>query len=90
VANQLASLPWVIDTASANVLFTGKIFVRHFEFAGYAAGTDTVVVQDINSRPVWQADGKTDLDPVLSYKVGWIKGIKVPTLSSGKLYVYIK
>ncbi len=89
MTNQLATLPWVIDTEAATVIFSKRLKVLHMEFTGYTDASHKIVVTDANGKPVWMADGTTDLDPVRSGPVGWINGLIVPTLDSGYLYVYL-
>ncbi len=90
MANQIASLPWAIDTASATDIASGYMLIAHFEFVGYALDTDNVVVHDTNGRVVWQANGLDNLAPVASEYIGTIQGLRVPTLSAGKLLVFIE
>lgn len=90
MANRLTENPFVIDTAGATVLFKGNINVDYFEFSGYALDTDNVIVNDNSGNLVWQENGASDLRNVRSGHVGWIQGLTVPTLSSGKLLVFFK
>lgn len=90
MANRLTENPFVIDTASANVLFKGNIEVDYFEFTGYALDTDNVIVQDNAGNLIWQENGASDLRNVRSGHVGYIRGLIVPTLTSGKLLVFFK
>ena len=93
MANVFTGNPWSLDTVytttPAGEIRSGRVRVHHFEFVGYAAATDTVEVQDANGRTIWIGVGRTDLSNVKSAEVGWVKGIKVPTLSAGRLLVYI-
>jgi hypothetical protein len=91
MANDLTSNPWVIDTASASVLCQTNVAVEHFEFAGYSAQGSQCIVQDRSGKTVWAATGAADLEEVRSGKVGWIQGLKIPTLENGGvLRVYIR
>lgn len=90
MANQMAELPWAIDTPSASLLFSTMVFVEHFEFVGYALDTDSVIVQNKNGQVVWQNNGAADLRNVISAKIGDVNGLKVTTLTSGKLLVYFR
>ena len=83
MANSLGSNPWVIDTASASVICSTDVAVRHFEFAGYAVQGNNCIVQDRNGKTVWAATGAADLEEVRSGPVGQIYGIVVPTLEGG-------
>lgn len=90
MANRLGVNPMVIDTPSTDVLFATDIRNAHFEFTSYASAADNVHVQDRFGNAVWETTGKTDLSAVASFTVEWIYGIKVPVLTSGKLFMYFK
>ena len=89
MANNLASNPWVLDTAAVTVLFPGHIIVNAFEWEGYALDTDTVVVKDGNGKEVWKANGFSDLTAAYSGAGSFsIQGLALTTLASGKLRVF--
>jgi len=88
MANRLGVNPMVIDTPGFQVLFATDIRNAHFEFTGYGAQSDEVVVQDRFGNLVWQTTGRQDLSAVASYTCAWIYGMKVTTLTSGKLFLY--
>ena len=91
MANQVASLPWVIDTAAATDIASGYMLIAHFELVDYSLDADEVIVQDTNGRTVWKANGAVDLRPVTSEYIGTIQGLRVTTLTSGaKLLVFIE
>ena len=76
MANRLSSNPWVLDTAAIGViLFSNPVKVRHFEFSGYAAATDKVVLKDNLLREIWRGTGAADLQEVRSSDIGWVNGI---------------
>jgi hypothetical protein len=106
MANDVSGRPWVFDTASPGSIvwppppaggwpssFTpdGKIDVDHFEYAGYGAQGNQIILKDKNGKIVWFATGAADLEEVRSGKVGWINGLIVDTLQgNGKCLVYLK
>lgn len=91
MANNLTGNPWKLDGSSmTTVLFPGWIKVRHFEFAAYAAATDTVSLGDRTGRVVWNASGTTDKQEVRSGTVGWINGLQELTHTNGTVLVYIE
>lgn len=102
MSNQLASLPWVVDTPSADPLFTGKVKIDHIEYVGYQAAGDSVEVQDENGRLVAFLRGNTDLETAMTNnEIGWVSGLLVPVtqsaefgalanLQTGRIIVYIK
>ena len=83
MANSLTTNPWVIDTASAALLYATNVKVLHFEFVGYAAYGSLCQVQDRFGKVIWQASGAQDLEEVRSGPVGWVHGIAVPVLDNG-------
>ena len=91
MANQLASLPWSVDTPSASPVFSGQVKVSHFLWSGYQNTTDQVVVTDKNGNPVFQSVGNADLSPVSSdFSFFWVNGLIVLTLGSGVLYIVVE
>lgn len=91
MANDLRARPWVIDTPGATVLWKSWIKAENIEFSGYTAGdVDNAVVTDMNGREIVQFDGAVDKSPQFSTKVEWFQGLIVPTLTSGKIKIYIK
>jgi hypothetical protein len=83
VANDLTSNPWVVDTASATVIFKHNIKVRHMEYSLYGAQPNQCIVKDQTGKVVWSATGAADLSEVRSGNIGWINGLAVPTLDGG-------
>ena len=91
MANDLGANPWVIDTPGASVLFKHEIRITQLAFCEYTTGpTDQVIVEDQNGHLVWEANGNTDKDMMKGFDCGWVNGLIVPTLTSGKLLIYIK
>jgi len=91
MANNLQENPWTIDTPGAGVLYNANVNIHHMEFVAYTNATDTVVVQNMNGHNVWDAQGESSLSPITTAgQIGWIHGLKVPTLGSGFLKIFIK
>lgn len=88
MANVLTANPWVVDTASATPIFKTYAKIRHIEFADYALDTDNCLVTDQNGVRVFSENGAADLRNVRSGHIGWVNGVIVPTLTSGKVYIY--
>lgn len=91
MANQLASLPWVIDTASATAITTKPVCFDAIVFQNYNAETDTCVVKDTNGRVVWRGNGHADLSPVEFHPATpyWIQGLIIDTIDSGEVVIYV-
>ena len=89
MGNYLGGPIWEIDTAAVTVLAAGWLKVNHFEWYGYTVETHTVVVTDKNGKTVWVGNGDASLNTQASMGIGWIQGLIVSTLGSGKLLVYV-
>ena len=87
--NSLGTRPIKIDSAAATVLFTSWMKIANIIFTQYALDTDDFSVQDQNGKPIFEGNGKADLSPVVSWKIGWVNGLKVPTLTSGQVEIYV-
>ncbi len=90
MANSLGTRPIVIDTAGATVLRTEWLHIMQIVFTDYALDTDNFVVQDKNGNEVFSGNGANDLAPVNITNIGFVHGLKVPTLSAGKLLIFTK
>jgi len=91
MANNLTSNPWNLDTASTTDLHpVGPVFIGQIEFYDYTSDTDTCTLTDRNGVVVWKGNGTSDLQTVRSGMIGWTLGLKLTTLSAGKVLVYIK
>ena len=94
MANDMTRNPWVLDTVGTiwgTVDQPLPCEINQVEFAGYALDTDTCELQDLDSKTIWIGNGASDLETVRSGKLGVIhKGVKLTTLTAGKVYVYIR
>lgn len=88
----LATNPWLFTSgdAGSTVWFKTDIHACHFEWAGYAAQGNKVVVKDRLGKAVWRATGKADLSLVESFTLDWLHGLVVDTLDSGELRVFFE
>jgi len=89
MANSLGTRPIKIDTAAATVLLTNWIKIENIVFTNYTVDTQKFSVQDQNGNPVFEGNGKADLSPVISWKILWVNGLKVPVLDGGQVEIYI-
>lgn len=92
MANDISTNPWSLDTAGASTIWPvgSRINIHHFEFASYAATTDTATLHDGNGKAVWNAHAASDLRPIVSGSIGWIDGLTLAQISSGVVRVYLK
>jgi hypothetical protein len=64
--------------------------IAHISFAGYAAATNRVVLNDKNGFLVWEGHGSADLTDQNSFKIGWVNGLTPQQIDSGQVVVYIE
>lgn len=88
MANILSTNPWNIDTPGAGILKSGALKLKHIEFYGYAAATDKVIIQNRFGTVIAQLSGTTDLQEVRTGAIGWVDGLIVPTITSGKCLIF--
>lgn len=95
MGNVLNKQPIVIDTAGATVLFTDTLFIRRIEWVNGTTVGHTAIVRDQNGNTFWEASLPVALQPVAADfsdkrdTARRIDGLVVPTLASGKLYIYL-
>ncbi len=94
MSNQLGTRQWNLDTPLAfgnpgAVLANWNLKVAHFEWTGYAAAA-TCVLKDQNGFVVWSPTATSDEQEVRSMKVGWVNGLCLDTLTSGRVTVYLE
>lgn len=97
MANQLAALPWVVDTLSADPITEGKVLIDHIVYVDWADPSHVAEVQDSDGNliAVLSGNGLQSSD----HTVNWVKGIIVPivrqdgltpNMPSGKLIFYLR
>lgn len=94
MANQCGRNPWVIDTAAATEvggITNTTTHIRAMQWSGYASDADECIVTDYGDTQVAHWKGKEDLSPIDLPAGGTlrIRGMKVSTLSSGILTVWL-
>jgi hypothetical protein len=98
MANNLSSNPLVIDTAGAGDILAASapIRVRCFKWDPTQAATNgqQCVVTDSAGNEVWRSTQATTflgMPDWIDFPEGGLrmKGLKVPTLAVGKLYIYL-
>jgi hypothetical protein len=96
MANQSAFNPIYVDTAPFVWQPNAKgdptripLKIKTIVWSGYAAATDTASVQDAYGNVIWNASGYAADFQQESPGIGWVQGLQVPTLTSGKLQIYL-
>ena len=91
IGNDLSGRPWVIASASEDPLKLGWVKINNIQWIEYDDDEDTCEVQDATGRTLWTGNGHGDLSPVVAEHVlGWVNGLMVPSLDSGRLIIYIE
>lgn len=92
MSNDITGDPLVVDTASATALTT-KTFVCHMiRWVGATTAGHTVSIQNGNGGVKWasEASGASYVEEThFDGKPIIFSGLKVPTLSSGIIYLYV-
>jgi len=93
MANDLQSWPWIIDTPGPGVLFSGLWAIKNIRWVspGAIAGHQAIVT-DAEGRLIWEsvAAGSNHVESEWMESFYPVRGIIVPTLSSGRLYIYVR
>jgi hypothetical protein len=92
MSNDVTRSPLILDTAGSTIYNPGGIAVKRVRWESVSASAgDTVVIQDAGGRVLWEsiAPGSNFTDSDLLETI-WPTGFKVPTLASGKLYIYFE
>jgi len=91
MSNDLAGRPWKVDQESDEPIVSTWVKINNLQWMGYTDPEHTVEVYDSDDRLLFIGDGHDDLSPVVcEHVLGWIKGIKVSKIDSGKLIIYIE
>jgi hypothetical protein len=90
MANDLTKIPWIIDTAAATVLSTDRLRVGIIRWEGATTLAHAAVVQDAAGREVWSDQADAANYESETYPERDIEGLKVPTLGSGRLKIWLR
>jgi hypothetical protein len=93
VANALTVNPLKIDTSGAGLLLASNLYVKSIRWVGATTAGHLASVTDKNDVVVWSsvaaiATNNSEAEQIDANKP-W-KGLKVPTLQSGVLYITLK
>lgn len=94
MANQITGNPWEIDTASATAVTADTKLIAGFywDVGTSGAADDALVVTDTLGNVKWASHATAKNDgPGITFAEGLVcAGIKVTTMTHGKLYIYFK
>jgi hypothetical protein len=94
MANDITKWPLVIDTASGTAVLTSSLRIKKIRWVNATTAGHQASIQDQNGNIFWEsiASGanyveESDFSTEESHRPV-LYGLKVPTLGSGKLYLY--
>lgn len=93
MANVFNGERWVIDTPSANMVFSQHAFIKSVRWvaAGCTKGVSTVEIEDAAGVTRWRSIADdTVCDHAQGIENWWYGGFKVPTLDQGIVIVDMK
>lgn len=93
MANDFSANPWSIDTVFAtpiakNHITNNMIYIKSITWSDMAAAGQ-VIVQDRNGKLIQDSISVTANTTVIMNNPGWVEGLQVPTLTSGKLSIVV-
>ncbi len=91
MANDLGHNPMTIDTASGTVLREHPLFIKKIVWDEPTTAGHQLSVTDKNSNPIWHKyaiAGGNGIDYEIELNA-WYRGLIVPTLGSGIVYIHI-
>ena len=80
--------PLIVDTADATAVVTGNMEITGIRWVGATTAAHTAILQNAAGVVVWSAiisAANLVHESLLPFRT---KGLKVPTLGSGTLYIY--
>ena len=92
MANDFTGNPWVIDTPYAAIPSAGHIAgsllrVTSLVWTDQANAGDQLTVTQINGKPLMDNKASAPNVAIVLGNPQWVRGLLVPVLVSGKLYV---
>lgn len=93
MANDLTDNPWIIDTAATLDAGSGEMRIAHVKWINPSGQADDacVIQNGAGTRVFWESvypGGNFDADISFPERGIRVRGLKVSTLSRGRLYVY--
>lgn len=93
MANVTSGDPFIIDTATDTAIFTDDFLVYAIAWTS-ASVADTILVEDEDGVVKYSSSGTiANHSEHFAFPSGYplrFNGLKVPTLSAGKVYLYVK
>lgn len=97
MANSRSNKLWIVDTASGTAVTSEILLITKIRWVGGTTASHQAVIQDANGNPFWEsiANGAdyVECDDFSTHgqrsSSRYLNGLKVPTLGSGTLYIYL-
>lgn len=89
MVNQVAPRHFLIDTPGATPVWLSSLSIASITWTGAsAAGHSAIVRNAAGTRTIFDAKASeaNDFESGV-YELGWVEGLQVPTLDSGKLMI---
>lgn len=91
MANDLTMNPWVLDSASGTNIVEGDVLVLKVRWTEATTPGHAVEIQHGNGKPAWRSVAASGNNIEEDPEPFWCRGgIKLATLGSGKVYLYVK
>lgn len=94
MANELRDHVWVIDTAGAANVTNETVLVTDIRWVGSTTAGHTAIIENGRSGVVvWESvnqNGANEVQESHDLALRLVEGFSVPTLASGRLYIYGK
>jgi len=90
MANDLSANPWKIDTPGAGVIYAFPVKIKNIIWANFTTIADTLLIQDVNGKDIVNAVVANTSQGMMSFgDMGWVRGLKVITLTHGEITIAI-
>ena len=89
MANNFTANPWVVDTVMATPI-TQNLKISNIIWTEQIAAGDQLVIQDQAGNVILDIKASSANIVQTLGNFQWVNGLKVTTLTSGKLYIYIR
>ncbi|OHB71859.1 MAG: hypothetical protein A2W23_06320 [Planctomycetes bacterium RBG_16_43_13] len=84
-----SSDPIILEVPSTTILFDSRLYIKEIKWVRATTAGHTVVLQNRNGRTLWASEAAGDNFVDIFLYEGWVEGLSIPTLASGKVYVQV-
>lgn len=90
MANFFGVNPWVVDTVMAAPAGPNPVLIRNIVWTDQTAAGDQLVIKDANGNTILDIKASAANIVQTLGNFGWVSGLQVTTLTSGKVYIYVR